>query len=253
MSKPTVFLSHITEEKELAGIFKEQIEKSFLGLVDIFVSSDAKSIPLGKNWLDQVTDGLRSCKAMLLLCSPASISRPWINFEAGAAWAREIEVAPICHSGLRPVDLPLPMSLLQGLEASDHERIEQVFHLIARQLGSSAPAIDVDALVQKVKAFEAPYRVRLRYASDAKVLKSLNGAVIASILLSNPENTIALNQILERDFVLIRPYLDNLQVAGGLQYSFNVTNMVIGGANSGSFGTLTLRASKDLYDLVKDL
>jgi hypothetical protein len=253
MPKPTIFLSHITEEKELAGIFKETIENSFLGLVDVFVSSDAKSIPLGKNWLDQVTDGLRSCKAMLLLCSPVSITRPWINFEAGAAWAREIEVAPICHSGLRPVDLPLPMSLLQGLEASDANRIGQVFHLIARQLGSDCPSINVQAIVEKVEAFEAPYKVRLRYSSDAKVLKSLNGALIANILLANPETTIALNNISERDFILIRPYLDNLQAAGGLQHSFGVTSIVIGDSMGGSFGTLTLRATEELHNLIKEL
>lgn len=30
MTKPTIFLNHITEEKELAAIFKEKIESSFL-------------------------------------------------------------------------------------------------------------------------------------------------------------------------------------------------------------------------------
>lgn len=253
MSKPTIFLSHISEEKELAGIFKSQIENSFLGLVDIFVSSDAKSIPLGKNWLDQVTDGLRSCKAMLLLCSAASINRPWINFEAGAAWARNIEIAPICHSGLRPVDLPLPMSLLQGLEASDPDRIGQIFQMIAGQLGSAAPAVDTKSLVAKVKAFEEPYKIRLRLANDARTLKSLNQAVVANLLLQRPETTIAISGIPERDFILIRPHLDNLQVAKGLEYSFGVTNMTIGGPSGGAFGTLTLRASKDLYDLIKEI
>ncbi|MBY5682664.1 toll/interleukin-1 receptor domain-containing protein [Rhizobium leguminosarum] len=251
MSKPTIFLSHITEEAELAGLFKEQIETSFLGMVNVFVSSDAKSIPLGKNWLDQVTEGLRSCKAMLLLCSPASIGRPWINFEAGAAWARAIEVAPICHSGLRPVDLPPPMSLLQGLEANDARRVDQVFQLIAKQLDSAAPAIDVAGLVAKVRAFEAPYIVRLRYAADAKALKALNGGLVRHINAQQPETTLALNSILERDFVHIRPHLDNLQDSGGLQYSYNVDSMVLGGPGSGSRGTLTVRASKELHDLLK--
>lgn len=253
MTKPTIFLSHITEEKDLATIFKDQIEKSFLGLVDVFVSSDAKSIPLGKNWLDQVTEGLRSCRAMLLLCSQASIGRTWINFEAGAAWAREIEVAPICHSGLRPVDLPLPMSLLQGVEASDPARIEQVFQLIARQLGSAAPSIDTAAFVAKVKAFEGPYSVQMRYAADALTLKQLNGGLVAQMLVASPGATIAFNHIPERDFIMIRPALDNLQNAGGLEYGFGVTNMTIGGPAGGAFGTLNVRATKDLLDLIRRL
>jgi hypothetical protein len=253
MSKPTIFLSHITEEKELAGLFKEQIEKSFLGLVEVFVSSDARSIPLGKNWLDQVTDGLRSCKAMFLLCSPASIHRPWINFEAGAAWARDIEVAPICHSDLRPVDLPLPMSLLQGVEASDAGRVDQIFQMIARQLGAKPPEVDVEAFVDAVKIFEASYTVRLRYASDLNTLKRLNGAIVARILLSNPGATVAFTNISERDFIMVRPALDNLQAAGGLQYGFGVTNMTIGGPGGGSFGTLNIRANKELHDLIKTI
>ncbi|MGR9076244.1 toll/interleukin-1 receptor domain-containing protein [Rhizobium leguminosarum] len=253
MTKPTIFLSHITEEKGLATIFKKQIEDSFLGLVDVFVSSDAKSIPLGKNWLDQVTEGLRSCRAMLLLCSQASIRRTWINFEAGAAWARAIEVAPICHSGLRPVDLPLPMSLLQGVEASDSARIEQVFQLIARQLGSAAPSIDTAAFVAKVKAFEGPYSVEMRYAADAQALKQLNSGLVAQMLLAAPGATIALTHLPERDFIMIRPALDNLQHAGGLEYGFGVTNMSIGGANGGAFGTLNVRATKELHDLIRRL
>ncbi|TAY75359.1 toll/interleukin-1 receptor domain-containing protein [Rhizobium ruizarguesonis] len=254
MSKPTIFLSHISEEKELAAIFKDQIEDSFLGLVDIFVSSDVKSIPLGKNWLDQVSNGLRTCKAMLLLCSPSSISRPWINFEAGAAWAREIEVAPICHSGMRPVDLPLPISLLQGLEASDPQKVEQVFHLIARQLGSSAPAIDVRSIVNKVKAFEAPYKLRLRYASDAAALKAVGkGIIITNILSHNPETTIVMNNVWERDFTMFRPYLDNLEAAGGLQYSFRVIEITAGGEDGGAYGILNLHVTKELYDAIKQI
>jgi len=253
MSKPTIFLSHISEERALAVLFKEQIEKTFLGLVDVFVSSDAQSIPLGQNWLDSVTRGLRSCKAMLLLCSPASIKRPWINFEAGAGWARNIEVAPICHSGLRPVDLPLPMSLLQGLEAHDPTKIEQIFQLIAKQLGSSLPDVDASALAAKVKVFEAPYIVRLRLAEAALTLKSTSPNVVSHILTNPPGVTIAMNGISERDYVLIRPSLEALQSARGLQHSFSVTSLSIGGGSGGAYGNLNVAVSSDLHALLTDL
>ena len=105
--KPTIFISHIAEEAELAGAYKAAIEKAFLGLVNVFVSSDARSIQLGQNWLDGITDALRNCAAMLIFCSPASIGRQWINFECGAGWARAIDIAPLCHSG-RPGSETLP-------------------------------------------------------------------------------------------------------------------------------------------------
>jgi hypothetical protein len=153
MSKPTIFLSHISEEAELASVFRKEIEARFLGLVDVFQSSDPSSLPIGQNWLNNITSALRNCEAILLFCSPYSVKRPWINFECGAGWARNIEVAPLCHSGLRPVDLPVPMSLLQGLQANDATKIEQVFVMIAGKLQSSVPPVDGRALATAVLAF----------------------------------------------------------------------------------------------------
>ena len=46
--KPIVFISHITEEKELALSFKSLVEQNFLGLLDVFVSSDENSISMGQ-------------------------------------------------------------------------------------------------------------------------------------------------------------------------------------------------------------
>jgi hypothetical protein len=71
--KPLVFISHIAEEAEVAHLFKEAIETSFLNMVEVFVSSDNASVSIGSNWLDRITEGLRTCKAIFLLCSPASI------------------------------------------------------------------------------------------------------------------------------------------------------------------------------------
>lgn len=45
-----LFLSHITEEKELAAIIKSAIEEEFGGFVEVFVSSDGISIPAGSNF-----------------------------------------------------------------------------------------------------------------------------------------------------------------------------------------------------------
>jgi hypothetical protein len=50
-TKPKMFISHISEAAEIAGLFKTEIERAFLGLVDVFVSSNAEAIRLGSNWL----------------------------------------------------------------------------------------------------------------------------------------------------------------------------------------------------------
>lgn len=114
MTKKIVFISHVTEEKELAIKTKELIETSFLGMIEVFVSSDEHNVSLGQKWLDNITNSLKTCAIEIILCSPKSISRPWINFEAGACWIRDIPVIPFCHSGMIPSKLPMPLNLLRN-------------------------------------------------------------------------------------------------------------------------------------------
>jgi len=86
MPKPVVFISHITQETKLATLIQEHIEETFIGQIEVFVSSDGKSIQPGTRWLNTISANLQAAEVMLVLCSTSSIKRPWINFEAGAAW-----------------------------------------------------------------------------------------------------------------------------------------------------------------------
>jgi len=38
------------------------------------------------NWLDRIEQELREAEVVILMLSPQSVQRPWINFEGGAAW-----------------------------------------------------------------------------------------------------------------------------------------------------------------------
>ena len=111
MAKKRVFISHISSEAQLSQHLKQRIERDFLGLVDIFVSSDQKSIQAGSKWLEEVDKALRSADLQIVMCSKESVGRPWVNFEAGAVWLRGIPVIPFCHSGLHLSDLPVPLSM----------------------------------------------------------------------------------------------------------------------------------------------
>jgi hypothetical protein len=58
--KLIVFISHISEERNLALFIKSEIEAAFLGMVDLFVSTDeGESLPLGQRWLDKISKALR--------------------------------------------------------------------------------------------------------------------------------------------------------------------------------------------------
>lgn len=157
MEKPIVFISHITEEAELAKELKQLLEESFLGMLEIFVSSDEGSLSAGTRWLDDITHSLSNCKVELILCSEKSIKRPWINFEAGAGWVRQIPVIPLCHSGMEPSKLPIPLNMLQAAKLSEVSSLKLVLPVLAEAINSKTPNIDFTEFIEKVKLFEEKY------------------------------------------------------------------------------------------------
>ncbi len=154
MAKKLVFISHITEEKEIALAFKAIVEKAFLGMIDVFVSSDPKSLSMGTVWLNEIKDALTACDVELVFTSPTSLIRQWINFEAGAGWIRKIPVIPICHSGSTPNNCLPILNTLQGGTATSEQEMKNVFLLLAKTLGCEVPAVDFSEFIATVEAFE---------------------------------------------------------------------------------------------------
>lgn len=249
--KPLIFISHITEEAELAQLFKREIERSFLNMVEVFVSSDNASISIGTNWLEQITNGLRTCKAIMIFCSPASIVRPWINFEAGAGWARSIEIVPLCHSGIRPVDLPLPLNLMQGVEAHDQTKITEVFRLIAGKLGSGTPTVDAATLAAEVSKFEQTYSIELKAVGGLRGIQNSWPELIADLKRAGSGRMLTAQGIPEWKVNQVRPALTDLENNKLLQFSFNANSMALGGPGSGIFGDLAIQISPDLNTVLQ--
>lgn len=144
------FISHISEEKLLAERLKQALVKDFLGLLDVFVSSDRESIAAGEEWLRSVETAVRECALVLILCSPESILRPWINFEAGAAWIRGIVLIPVCHSSLSPRDLPMPLSLRQGVTLAEGEGLRHLYARVAEVLSCHVPDRNFSNLAEEL-------------------------------------------------------------------------------------------------------
>lgn len=157
MQKFNVFLSHVTIEAKLADIIKRRLVRDFIGLLDVFESSDRLSIPAGKKWLSEVTTALGRADLHIILCSNESKTRPWINFEAGATHLRGIPIVPLCHSGLTWAQLPVPLSEYEGIQAAEPEGLLALYRVLAECLGSSIPEIDFHAFAEEVIAFEAEY------------------------------------------------------------------------------------------------
>ncbi|HWH82891.1 MAG TPA: L-histidine N(alpha)-methyltransferase [Burkholderiaceae bacterium] len=150
----SVFISHLTDEGVLAQALKAALRSDFLNLLSVFVSSDLQSITVGKPWLDQVRSALADADLLLVLCSQRSVSRPWINFEAGAAWLQEVPIVPVCHSGLELNQLPMPLSALQGVSLVDPLGLRRIYEAVAQLLEVSVPARSFDELASTLSALQ---------------------------------------------------------------------------------------------------
>ena len=95
MSKPTIFFSHFSKDKEIVLKIKNKLMKFTSNTIEIFQSSDGESIPFGTNWIHKVEDGLKNSKVMFVFITENSISSGWIYFEAGFAYSKGIHVIPV--------------------------------------------------------------------------------------------------------------------------------------------------------------
>jgi hypothetical protein len=157
--KPLIFISHIHEERNLALVLKDMIEEAYPGKFSIFVASHFASIGSGDKWLDEIIAALRACSLEIILCSPRSLTRSWIHFEGGAGWIRDIPVIPLCHSGINPEDLPMPLTMLQAALATDKESVVGIFSRLSKLADVPSEYVDLDAFVSYAEAFVAEFEV----------------------------------------------------------------------------------------------
>lgn len=157
-SRLNVFLSYRSVEAKFADVLSEHLRRDFIGLVHVFLASDTTSVPAGTLWLSEVIEGLRQSHFHIVVCSSESVRRPWINYEAGAARVRDVPIVPVCHSGLTPAQLPVPLSESEGGTFTDGSFLRKLYGRIAVLLGSSVPEVDFDVYAKEFAELEAELR-----------------------------------------------------------------------------------------------
>jgi len=155
-----LFVSHISEEGDIAALLKETMEKDFFGLVEFFTSSDIGSISAGEDWLSAVQRAMNEAAAVLVLCSKASVLRPWVQFELGAAWMKQVPIIPVCHSGLMVADLQMPLSLRQGIQLGTEAGLQRLYQSVAKIL--KFPQVpeprDMDGFFDRISKLEERFQ-----------------------------------------------------------------------------------------------
>ena len=250
VEKKLVFISHITEESELAQMLSEEIKKSYLGMLDIFVSSDGESLPAGGRWLDMIDNALTNSAIQISLCSPQSIKRPWINFEAGASWIRRIPVIPVCHSGLTKNQLPIPLAMLQATNIDSETDLRALFDELTKILGANqTPIIDYQMIINNAKKFSHKYtylnKIKSAIYSITSMINELN-----QLFFSGKTQSMRI-QIPDFQYMQLAPSLEILTQEGLINYAFNQTVMTGQGTFKGVNITLTKKYFEELLPMLK--
>jgi hypothetical protein len=130
MSKPTIFFSHSSADKESLVKLKDLFLEKTGETIDVFLSSDGQSIPFGRNWVQKIQDALGEAKIMFVFLTPNSIESKWIYFEAGFSYSKGIRVIPVGFLGIDLNSVKPPLSLLQGFNINSEEGFNNIISII---------------------------------------------------------------------------------------------------------------------------
>lgn len=155
MSKPTLFFSHSSKDKEIVLSIKNKLDIATGGVMEIFISSDGQSIPFGTNWIHKIEEGLQAAKIMFVFVTQNSISSGWIYFEAGYAYSKGIQVIPV-GIGVDIGALKAPLNLLQGFNILTEDSLNNFITVINRTFGYHfASAFDYNDYLEVIKNYSS--------------------------------------------------------------------------------------------------
>ena len=110
-----VFVSFVHEDEKVASAVQNLLQTELELHEDVFLSSDRSQIYAGDLWLEKIKEALSAAELVILMLSQRSVARPWVNFEAGAAWLVDKKLLPVCYGNLSKDELPHPYSAIQAL------------------------------------------------------------------------------------------------------------------------------------------
>ena len=124
-----LFLSHDSRDKEKSEVLAQTITRATLGQIVVWHSSDATAtggLRPGNVWLDEIRRRLASSKAVVVLLTPISLSRPWLLFESGFGAAQpSCDVIPVCIGVDSGTDVPFPLAMYQAYQLSDYDSLKR--------------------------------------------------------------------------------------------------------------------------------
>lgn len=144
-----IFISHAVANKALARSFADMIEGARED-VTTFLASRPGDIRADEDWLRGIERALKEADAYVILLTPESVLRPWVNFEAGAAWFFRRQLVFIRITALSADDIPLPINSRQVYAIDNKEQLLAIFE--ALRLPLAEPELALAKMVEQAAA-----------------------------------------------------------------------------------------------------
>lgn len=155
--KPVVFLSYASEDTELAERIAKALQDNG---IDTWWSY--WSIKSGDSIRQKIDEGLDDCTHFIVLCTPVSIKKEWVNTEIDSGFIKKMErkcrFIPIRWQ-LSASKLPLSLKPLYSPEIREQEFDKFISQLINDIHGVSRqpPLGKAPSVVEDAKAFDSVY------------------------------------------------------------------------------------------------
>lgn len=197
---PSIFISHAAADSEIAKKFQGDVKADFLGMCEVFVSSNLDSISGGQEWNQAIKKNLEECAILIGLLSPLAVTRPWIYTEFGAGWIRGIPTIPVCHSGIERGQLPPPLSFFQGLNLSDELHLDHLYGIIASAIGCGKPQIPFGDRTEHYHKITEDLRIQRQIVYWAQQLFIWNSGLSAKLANGEEEPSAAVPANFDQPF-----------------------------------------------------
>lgn len=157
--KPVIFISHSSNDKQLAEVIKEQVEHVLVSVKpDVFVSSAPDAIDVGDRWFETIIKKLQIADALIVLVTPTSVERKWVWFEIGYFWSKRDQGRGHIYPLYLPqvTAIPHPLSELQAKSLDSEHEISVVFGKLCNQFQipeCNTELVSIDEIRSVVQAY----------------------------------------------------------------------------------------------------
>jgi hypothetical protein len=140
-----IFISHAVANKNIAQSLSEVLEAT-KETVTTFLASRPGDIRADEDWLGGIERALQKADTYIIILTPESVLRPWVNFEAGAAWFFKRQLVFVRIQALSTDDIPSPINSRQVYAIDVKEQLIAVLKSIG------LPIAKPDLAVSKIIA-----------------------------------------------------------------------------------------------------